>query len=106
MTSVREFFTTEATEYLDKLSSLTTALNDSTADPSEFHKVTRALRGSAQMAREDRMYRVAVALEGSARALAAQTLPWSSDLSEKVALTIDDMRALIYAGENDEAADL
>jgi chemotaxis protein histidine kinase CheA len=106
MTSVREFFTTEATEYLDKLSSLTTALNDSTADPSEFHKVTRALRGSAQMAREDRMYRVAVALEGSARALATQTLPWSSDLSEKVTLTIEDMRALIYAGEHDEAADL
>jgi chemotaxis protein histidine kinase CheA len=106
MTSVREFFTTEATEYLDKLAGLTTGLNDSAVDPAEFHKVTRALRGSAQMAREDRMYRVAVALEGSARAVAAQTLPWTPDLSEKVALTIADMRALIHAGEQDESADL
>ena len=63
MPSVREFFSTEASEYLDKLGNLVAGLNDSAVDPAELHKVTRALRGSAQMAREERIYKVAVGLE-------------------------------------------
>src|SRR5690606_24857925 len=69
-------------------------------------KVTRALRGSAQMAREDRVYRVAVALEGTARALAAKTLWWNQQLSESVTRTIQDLRALIAGTDSEDTAEL
>ncbi len=105
MATVREFFSTEAGEYLNQLGIIVANLNESAADPAELHKVTRALRGSAQMAREDRVYRAAVALEGAARGVAAKTVPWQGEISKDVSASIDDLRVLVQGTESNDAAD-
>src|SRR5438132_12369859 len=106
MPSVREFFSTEASEYLDKLGNLVAGLNDSAVDPAELHKVTRALRGSAQMAREDRIYKVAVGLEATARALAGKAVQWNTEVSNDVSTTLQDLRVLVQGAESDDAQEV
>lgn len=100
MSSLREYFLTEASEYLDRLDAL--AQQDQT-DPAELLRLTRALRGSAQMAREERVRQVAGALESAAREMVAGTRPWSSDLKDRLGRTVDDLRRLAEGGEQDAA---
>src|SRR5687768_1661331 len=73
MSTLREFFTTEATDVLGALTKLVQRLDGGSADHAALQRHTRELRGSAQMAREDRVYRAAVGLESAARALAARS---------------------------------
>lgn len=105
MATVREFFSTEAGEYLNQLGTIVANLNQNAGDPGELHKVTRALRGSAQMAREDRVYRVAVALEAAARGVAAKSVPWQEDVANDITASIEDLRVLVQGTEPDDAAD-
>jgi chemotaxis protein histidine kinase CheA len=105
MATVREFFNTEAGDYLNQLGTIVANLNENAANPAELHKVTRALRGSAQMAREERVYRGAVALEAAARAVAAKAVPWQQDIARDVTASIEDLRVLVQATESDDAAD-
>ena len=105
MPTLREFFATEAGELLVELGKAVQRLDGGSGDAAELQKHTRGLRGSAQMAREDRVYRAAVGLEAAARSLAAGALGWSEDLSARVRRTLEDVAALVRGGETDDAAD-
>src|SRR5512140_757912 len=102
MASVREFFAREAGDYLDRLDRLVEGMDGGSASPAELHRVARALRGSAQMAREDGIAQVASALEGVARALADGQARWTPDLGARVRDTLRDVRQLL-GGEPDAA---
>lgn len=105
MATLREFFTTEAADYLAQLSNAVQQLDTGSGDPGELHRHTRGLRGSAQMAREDRVYRAALGLEAAARSLATGLVNWSEDISTRVRRTLEDIEALVKGGEAEDLAD-
>lgn len=102
MPSIRDFFEQEARDYLRDLERIA-ELPEGASAPEELQRAARALRGSAQMAREGRVQEVAGALEGAARALSRGTLEWSDGVRDRVRRTIDDLQMLIAAeGAPDE----
>lgn len=99
MATLREYFDTEARDMLNQLERQLRQTPQ--PDAGELHRTARALRGTAQMAREDRVFRVAFAFEAVARALAGNVLSWSEDIAERARDTIADLRALIdHAGDD------
>lgn len=104
MPTVRDFFAREAGDYLDGLDRTVDALDGGGGAPAELHRVSRSLRGSAQMARDDAIAQVAAALENIGRALGDGHAHWSPDLSERVRATLDDVRALLAGAAPSPAA--
>lgn len=105
MPTLREFFTSEAADVLEALTKMVQRLDGGSTDHAALQRHTRELRGSAQMAREDRVYRAATGLESAAKSLAIGTLVWSEDLSSRIRRTLEDIDALVKGGEADDAAD-
>src|SRR5215216_3016661 len=99
MPTIREFFATEASEVLTQLGSLIERLDSGSGEAGELQRQTRALRGSAQMARDERVYRAAHALEAAARSVAVGVLSWGQDVSTRVRRTLEDIEALVRADE-------
>jgi len=95
VTTMREYFEAESATCLTRLERLIGERD--AADPQELYRLARALRGTAQMAREDRVYRAAVALEGAARAVARGSLRWEEDARQRVAATLRDLHDLVAA---------
>src|SRR5687768_9283588 len=104
MPTLREYFVSESTDYFAQLNEQFNRLDASRGDANELMRAARALRGSAQLARENRVYRAGLGLESAARALIAGTLQWNPDVSGRARRTIEDLQALA-AGEADDAAD-
>jgi hypothetical protein len=94
MATLGEYFETEARECLGQLDR---ELERPAPNPAELYRAARALRGSAQMAREERMLRAASALEASTRALLDRTVEWSDDIGHRARQTIADLRTLLAA---------
>ena len=105
MPTVREFFVTEATECLDQLAKLLEAADGQSVDVGGLQRLCRALRGSAQMAREERVYLAALTLEAAARAVASRAVAWSSDLKARAQQTVADLRLLVTRAEPGDRAD-
>ena len=101
MPSLREYFLTESTEYLDRLER---AAAGEPPDGAELERAARALRGAAQMAREDRVRRVASALEVAAREVSRGARPLDEDTRRRVRDSVADLRRLVTAGEADAGA--
>lgn len=92
MATLSEFYETEAR---DCLAQMDRAIERSPEpDLAALHRAVRTLRGSAQMARDERMYRAAAAFEAAARGLAEHRARWSDDTAERARNTIADLRAL------------
>lgn len=106
MPSVRDFFVTEANEVIAQLNKLVQRLDGGSTDTAELQRHSRTLRGSAQMAREDRVYRAALGLEAAARSVTSGALAWSADFSSRIQRTLEDLNALVRGGEAEDAADL
>ena len=105
MATLREYFTTEAADYLAQLAAAVQQLDTGSGDPIELHKHSRGLRGSAQMAREERVYRAALGLEAAVRSVATGVVNWTEDVSTRVRRTLEDIDALVKGEEADEQAD-
>jgi chemotaxis protein histidine kinase CheA len=100
MPSLSEYFETEAREMLALLErGLRSA---PTPDTAELHRAARAVRGAAQMAREDRIYRAAGALEVALRGVMASQLAWSAEVADRVRSTLEDLNALLEGGDEGE----
>lgn len=95
MATVRDYFREESTECLRAFDALLAAER---ADPAALHRLARNLRGVAQMAREERTYRAAVALEAGCRAVARSELAWSDDTRDSFEATVQDLRTLVDGG--------
>src|SRR6476661_282416 len=103
MPTLREYFVSESNTYFAQLTDQLNRFDSARAEPNEFLRLSRALRGSAHLAREDRVYQAALALESAARALSSGALSWNSDVSARARETVADLRALA-GGENDVLA--
>lgn len=101
MPSLRDYFLTESAEYIDRLDRI--ASSDK-AEAEELLRTARALRGAAQMAREERVRRVASALEVAARELSRGARAWDDDTRRRVGATVADLRTLAAAGEDEAGA--
>jgi len=98
MPTVRDFFTGEAAEYLERLDRIADGLDGGAVLGPEMLRISRALRGAAQMAREDAFARVVTAMEGAARALADGRVHWTPDLGGRVRATLKDLRVMMSEG--------
>lgn len=105
MATLREFFITEAADYLAQLSGAVKQLDSGSGDAVDLHRHTRGLRGSAQMAREDRVYRAALGLEAAARSVANGLVNWTEDISTRIRRTLEDIDALVKGDESEENMD-
>ena len=103
MATLSEYFRTEARDFLTTLErSLQRAPGP---DAAELHRAVRGLRGTAQMAREQRIFDVVSAFESVTRAIADGALAWSDNVAARARDTIADLRALLDPTEDDEQLD-
>lgn len=89
-----QFFLSEAADYLDALDQLV-ANPSSPPDATGFVATTRALRGSATMARATRIADVAFAMEQLANALREGELQWSAAIGTTLHEVVTELRMLI-----------
>jgi chemotaxis protein histidine kinase CheA len=92
MATLTEYFETEAR---DCLAQLDRDLERPRPDAALLQRIARALRGSAQMAREERVVRVAGMLEAVARGVVGGGMSWSPELAARARQTVADLRVLV-----------
>lgn len=105
MSTVREYFVTEAREYLAALEGLLAA--DEAFDADALLRHARALRGGAQMADDETVVTLASALESAARALAAGRRTRSAALDSIMRDTVSLLRDLVASppdGDDDRTS--
>ncbi|HEY3285977.1 MAG TPA: hypothetical protein VGJ96_02535 [Gemmatimonadaceae bacterium] len=90
-----DFFTLEASEYVEDLDGLVAAARGGPPDVEAWMRHARALRGSATMAKVGGIAEVATALERVAQAVRLGTLTWNEALRGAVVAAIDDLKLLI-----------
>src|SRR5688572_8414303 len=103
MATLTEYFETEARDFLIQLER--GVQTEAPPDATQLQRSARALRGTAQMAREERVFRATSAFEAVLRALANNTLAWSDDVRDRARETVSDLRALVMRGDAAEALD-
>ncbi len=87
-----EFFAMEASDYLERLDSLVSS--PTRPDAGEFVRLTRALRGSALMARQSAIAAAAAAFERFARAC-KEGDTWDEALRQRAVRAVDDFKILV-----------
>jgi chemotaxis protein histidine kinase CheA len=102
MATLKEYFEREAEAYLQRLRALLEDAIDAYS-AGELHRVMRALRGTAQMARAEHVYTVALTVERVLRHGTAKVPP-PPDLAGRLEATLDDLAALISGSEDGEVA--
>lgn len=93
--TLSDYFALEAGEYLEQLDGLLS--EGGVPDGERFFRLARGVRGSARVAQEAEIARVAGALEAGARALHEGTLPWSEEIRARAIRTVDDLKVLVRA---------
>jgi hypothetical protein len=102
MPTLTEFFETEAREALARLQR---EVQQAAPDATIMHQASRALRGAAQMAREERTLQAAAALEAGLRALAGGDLAWTGETPTRVRDSIEDLYLLLQRQGDDARQD-
>src|SRR5688572_30840209 len=102
MATLSEYFETEARDYLAQLDR---DLERPAPDAAGLQRAARALRGSAQMAREERVVRAAAILEAAARAVVDNKIRWSDALAARARDTVADLRVLVERRQSAAALD-
>lgn len=90
-----DFFTLEASEYVEHLDGLVAKAAGGPPELGGFVRNARALRGSATMAKLGGVADVAAALERVARGLQSGSVAWSEALRGACVAAIDDLKILI-----------
>ena len=102
MPTLAEYFDSESRSYVGQLRELAGATRP---EPAALHRAARALRGTAQIAREERAYRAALALEAAGRSIVDGGLEWTEELHEAVRAAVADLDAMVTREETDSALD-
>ena len=76
MATLRDYFITESNELLAQIDATLNRLDAGTGNADELARLAKALRGSAHLARETRVYRAGLGLEAAARAISAGRISW------------------------------
>lgn len=103
MATLNDYFHSEARDFLRTVERV--LQRKPAPDAAELHRAVRGLRGTAQMAREQRVFEAASAFESVTRALVGGALAWSDDLTGRARATLDDLRTLLDGSGDDEHLD-
>lgn len=90
-----DFFTLEATEYVDTLDALVSRAVQAPPDAAAFVRAARALRGSATMARQSGIAEVAHGVERLARQVGEGQLAWDAATRGVAVAAVDDLKILV-----------
>lgn len=90
-----DFFTLEATEYVDQLDALATRSASAAPEADAFHRAAKGLRGAATMAKVKGIADVAQGLERLARYLRDGKLGWDPTVRGTAIAAIDDLKFLV-----------
>lgn len=99
MATLTEYFETEAR---DALGQMQRELARPTPDAGVLLRAARALRGVAQMAREERVLDAARSFEAAMRAAAAADAAFPEDLAAAARATVEDLFTLLQRDASDE----
>ncbi|MEE8571700.1 MAG: hypothetical protein V3T20_00415, partial [Gemmatimonadota bacterium] len=88
-----EFFAMEASDYLERLDALVSP--PTRPDMAELTRLTRALRGSALMAKQGGIAIAAEAFEHFARSAREQRRPWDESTRQLAVRAVDEFKILI-----------
>ena len=100
-----EFFILEASDYVEQLDRLLLDGGASGPDAGAMQRVSRALRGTATMAKLPSFADLAAALERVGRALQDGAIRWDPALGGAMVAAIDDLRILLRAARTWSADD-
>lgn len=91
-----DFFVLEASECVEQLDGLLARSSAAAPDLEAFGRFARALRGSATMAKVQRIALVAAGVERVAKALRDGTVTWNHQLRGTLIAAVDDLKILIH----------
>lgn len=102
---LNEYLVREAGDYLEQMTELLRTAGP--VDPEELLRLSRGVRGSAQMAGAETLARVAERLEDAARAVISHSIVWSDEIRALALQTVGDLQMLLRAlnrwGPDEEA---
>lgn len=90
-----EYFVREAGEYLERLGAIARSPAGPGAEGTEFVRLTRALRGSALMAKQAALAHAAQGLEALARAVVEGHRAWDEPVRRTVIRAVEECRGLV-----------
>jgi chemotaxis protein histidine kinase CheA len=102
MPTLSQYFEAETRDLLGQLQR---ELQSTAPDTSLLYRAARAVRGTAQMARADRMQRAAVAFEAALRDLAGERVAWSAEFAQRARDSVEDLFDMLRLSHDDPAQD-
>jgi chemotaxis protein histidine kinase CheA len=90
-----DFFSLEATEYLNRLETLVNARSMETADAKQFAAAARGLRGSATMAKAGGVVQLAMTVERIASGVVQGATAWEPELQRALTGAVEDLKLLV-----------
>src|SRR5438876_6017782 len=90
-----DFFSLEATEYLNRLESLVNKSGMEPADATQFAAAARGLRGSATMAKAGGIVQLAMTVERVASGLVQGATRWEPEVQRALVGAIEDLKLLV-----------
>jgi chemotaxis protein histidine kinase CheA len=100
MPTLTQYFEAETRELLGQLQR---ELQRTAPDMSLMHRAARAVRGTAQMARVDRIQLAAAAFEAALRDLALEHAAWSADVAQRARDSVEDLFDMLRRPHDDPA---
>ncbi len=90
-----DFFSLEATEYLNRLESLVNKSGMEPADATQFAAAARGLRGSATMAKAGGIVQLAMTVERVASGVVHGATSWEPEVQRALVGAIEDLKLLV-----------
>jgi chemotaxis protein histidine kinase CheA len=90
-----DFFSLEATEYLNRLESLVNKRGMEPADATQFAAAARGLRGSATMAKAGGVVQLAMTVERIASGVVQGATGWEPEVQRALVGAIEDLKLLV-----------
>ncbi|MGH7443447.1 MAG: Hpt domain-containing protein, partial [Longimicrobiales bacterium] len=103
MATLHDYFVEEVGEHLGRLEEALERGESSNRE--QLHRAARALRGTAQIAREDAAFRAANVLESATRALLDGRLQLDAATIDRLRASAQDLRAIARGADDDARAD-
>jgi chemotaxis protein histidine kinase CheA len=95
-----DFFSLEATEYLNRLETLVNGRSMETADARQFAAAARGLRGSATMAKAGGVVQLAMTVERIASGVVQGATAWEPELQRALTGAVEDLKLLVRSVKN------
>ena len=90
-----DFFSLEATEYLNRLETLVNGRSMQTSEAKQFAAAARGLRGSATMAKAGGVVQLAMTVERIASGIVQGATAWEPELQRALTGAVEDLKLLV-----------